>query len=89
MTLSTAGEAFGEESTPGVPYDSLYFPEMPGSKSHSTAGRGGGRSKLTIGNKLIVDGSITVNGQDSVYGGESYEEPFIFLFIFILINLFC
>lgn len=60
---------------PGTPYGNLYKPVNFGSGvSHGTHGVGGGILNITVETRMIVDGTISVNGNshsDSSYGGGS------------------
>ena len=65
-----SGEQCGERTTVGTAYDSLYEPLLAGSRSSDDSGRGGGKIKLTIGNEIVMDGLMTVDGDWSQYGGK-------------------
>lgn len=65
------GQVPGQPSTAGQSYGSLYHPKSPGSRSDPAAGKGGGKIYLNIGNVLINDGEISVNGSGSSLSGGS------------------
>lgn len=71
-----SGEQFGRPDTTGKPYDSLYNPSMPGSRSHDNGGHGGGYIKFKIGGSLIIDGTLMADGEGSKYGGMWCESFF-------------
>lgn len=68
---SAGGEGYRSPDSSGRPYGSLYAPLLAGSRANPKGGHGGGKMYLHIGNQLINDGSIKVDGGGSQYGGGS------------------
>jgi hypothetical protein len=68
------GEQYAELGTEGQAYDSLYFPSLPGSRSYINGGRGGGVIRLNVGNKILCDGLMTVDGDSHNNGGIVLEQ---------------
>ena len=68
---SAGGKGDRSPDSSGQAYGSLYTPLFAGSRANPKGGHGGGKIYLHIGNKLINDGSIKVDGGSSQYGGGS------------------
>lgn len=63
---------FGGLGSGATYYGSIFRPLQAGSKANSVGGgRGGGKMHLKIGDILINDGEISVNGSSSTLGGGS------------------
>lgn len=78
------GEQYNQRNTEGQAYDSLYQPSMPGSRSVVNGGRGGGVIHLNIGDKLVMDGLMTVDGDSSNNGGNELDVCFYLLLLFLV-----
>ena len=70
------GVGGGSQNYAGVAYNSLYYPQQPGSRGTynsgtdtKSGGRGGGRMHIRVGSVFIHDGVMSADGEDATTDG--------------------
>ena len=68
------GVGGGSRGLAGSPYNSLYYPQSPGSRGtfssgRKTGGKGGGRIHVRVGSQFINDGTMSADGEAATSDG--------------------
>ena len=70
------GVGGGSQGYSGIAYDSLYYPQLAGSRGTydsdadtKSGGKGGGRMHIRVGSEFINDGRMSADGEDATTDG--------------------